>query len=215
MLTKVCKTCNIEKSIDLFPVGKKYKYGVRPNCKVCHNLSNKEKYYDSEKEKQKYQSNREHKLNKVREYNIINRDKKIEYLKNYREKEENKEKRRHIYKEKIKEDFFRFNKLTRGLISCSFKRKGLKKNSKTEIILGCTIEEFMIYIESKFESWMTWDNRGLYNGELNYGWDIDHIIPISSAKTEYDIIRLNHYTNLQPLCSKINRDIKRNYCNYT
>jgi hypothetical protein len=37
--------------------------------------------------------------------------------------------------------------------------------------------------------------------ELNKSWDIDHIIPISSAKTKEDIIRLNHYTNLQPLCS--------------
>ena len=57
---------------------------------------------------------------------------------------------------------------------------------------------------------MTWENKGLYNGELNYGWDIDHIIPVSSGKTEDDMIKLNHYTNLQPLCSKINRDIKRN-----
>lgn len=64
-------------------------------------------------------------------------------------------------------------------------------------------------MESKFEDWMSWDNQGLYNGELNYGWDIDHIIPISTAKNEEDIIRLNHYTNLQPLCSKVNRDIKR------
>lgn len=57
---------------------------------------------------------------------------------------------------------------------------------------------------------MTWENKGLYNGELNFGWDIDHIIPISSAKSEEDIIRLNHFSNLQPLCSKINRDIKKN-----
>jgi hypothetical protein len=57
---------------------------------------------------------------------------------------------------------------------------------------------------------MTWDNYGLYNGEPNYGWDIDHKIPSSSAITEEDLIKLNHYTNLQPLCSKINRDVKRN-----
>ena len=56
---------------------------------------------------------------------------------------------------------------------------------------------------------MTWENHGLYNGELNYGWDIDHIIPFSSAKTEEDIIKLSHYTNLQPLCSKFNRYLKR------
>ena len=57
---------------------------------------------------------------------------------------------------------------------------------------------------------MSWENKGLYNGELNYGWDIDHIIPLDTAKTEEDVIRLNHYSNLQPLCSKINRDIKKN-----
>ena len=57
---------------------------------------------------------------------------------------------------------------------------------------------------------MNWENKGLYNGDLNYGWDIDHIIPISSAFTEVEILKLNHYTNLQPLCSKINRDIKKN-----
>ena len=55
---------------------------------------------------------------------------------------------------------------------------------------------------------MTWENRGLYNGELDYGWDIDHIVPICSAKTEEDVIKLNHYTNLQPLCSYTNRVIK-------
>lgn len=28
---------------------------------------------------------------------------------------------------------------------------------------------FKKYLESKFEDWMNWENRGLYNGELNYG----------------------------------------------
>lgn len=45
---------------------------------------------------------------------------------------------------------------------------------------------------------------------MNKSWDIDHIIPIDSAINEVDIIRLNHYTNLQPLCSYMNRYIKRN-----
>jgi hypothetical protein len=56
---------------------------------------------------------------------------------------------------------------------------------------------------------MNWDNYGKYNGELDYGWDIDHIIPLSSATTEEELLKLNHFNNLQPLCSYTNRVIKR------
>lgn len=39
----------------------------------------------------------------------------------------------------------------------------------------------------------------------NYGeWHLDHIIPISSAKTEEEVIKLNHYTNFQPLWAEDN-----------
>jgi len=56
---------------------------------------------------------------------------------------------------------------------------------------------------------MTWENYGKYNGDADYGWDIDHIIPLSMAKTEEEIIKLCHHTNLQPLCSFTNRVIKK------
>jgi hypothetical protein len=61
---------------------------------------------------------------------------------------------------------------------------------------------------------MTWENRGLFNGTENYGWDLDHIIPISSATTEEQVIELNHYTNFQPLCSHINRNVKKDRLDY-
>lgn len=104
---------------------------------------------------------------------------------------------------------YKFTRAISKLIYSGLKRKGLKKNTKTSNILGCTIAEFRTYLESKFEAWMSWDNKGLYNGQPNYGWDIDHVIPISSAVTNEDVIKLNHYTNLQPLCSYINRDVKK------
>lgn len=102
----------------------------------------------------------------------------------------------------------------RNLIYNSFYYNGYSKNSKTEELLGCSFEELKKHLESNFEPWMNWDNRGMYNGELNYGWDIDHIIPLSSVNEEIDIIKLNHYTNLQPLCSKVNRDIKKDNLEY-
>jgi hypothetical protein len=40
------------------------------------------------------------------------------------------------------------------------------------------------YIESKFKEGMTWDNYS------HSGWHIDHIIPLSNAKTKDDVIKL-------------------------
>jgi hypothetical protein len=93
------------------------------------------------------------------------------------------------------------------------KNNGFVKNNKSEIILGCTFDEFRTYIESLWESWMTWDNYGnpkdgVY--EPNKTWDIDHMIPTDSATTEEELIKLNHHTNLQPMCSYHNRFIKSN-----
>jgi hypothetical protein len=85
----------------------------------------------------------------------------------------------------------------------------IRENSKLRQILGCTLQEFKNHLESQFEPWMTWDNRGLYNGQLNYGWDVDHIIPKATAKTQEELIKLNHYTNLRPRCSYLNRVIDR------
>lgn len=100
-----------------------------------------------------------------------------------------------------------------NLIRDSFRSNGIKKNTKSETILGCTIDELKLYLETKFEPWMNWENRGNCNGiptEINMCWDIDHIIPLDTAITENDIIKLNHHTNLQPMCSFTNRFVKRN-----
>ena len=44
---------------------------------------------------------------------------------------------------------------------------------------------------------------------------VDVLLPIPIKQTftyainENEAIQLNHFTNLQPLCSKVNRDVKR------
>ena len=50
---------------------------------------------------------------------------------------------------------------------------------------------------------MTWDNNGMYS-KSKLTWQIDHIIPISYAKSEEEIYKLNHYSNFQPLWAKDN-----------
>lgn len=157
-------------------------------------------YYENNKDKimENYYDNREHNLIRMKSWKKNNREKIRLYQNEYNN---NRRKNDNLYKITLN---------IRSLIHMSLKKKGIKKNSKTSNILGCTFEEFKIHLESKFEPWMTWDNYGLYNGELNYGWDIDHIIPNSSATTEEELLKLNHFSNLQPLCSYINRDIKKN-----
>lgn len=103
-------------------------------------------------------------------------------------------------KQKRKENsLFNFSSNVRSLISHSFKRaqgNGLVKNLSTEEILGCSIETFREYIESLFQEGMSFENYG--------EWHLDHIKPISLAKTEEDVIVLCHYSNFQPLWAKEN-----------
>lgn len=122
-----------------------------------------------------------------------------------------KQRQQYIANKRTNNEIFKFKEDIKTLIRMSFNRKSLKKNIKSNLILGCSIKEFREYIESKFEPWMNWNNRGNPKDgilELNKTWDLDHIIPLSTAKTKEDIIRLNHYTNFQPMCSYTNRYIK-------
>ncbi len=127
--------------------------------------------------------------------------------------EKNREAKTKYFLKKLSTDvLFKLKHTITTSIRGSFKKNGFTKRSRTHEILGCTFEEFRTYLESKFEPWMNWSNYGNATGissETNITWDIDHIIPISSAITETDIIRLNHYTNLQPLCSYTNRWVKK------
>jgi hypothetical protein len=222
-MIKICTKCKLEKSFDDFYKCKNKKHGLSSQCKDCEskrkkifNATKPKKEYDKEKikeiNKRYYLNNKEKIKEKVKEYYSLNQNKiKIKNKYYYSNNKEKINKQKNNY-HKLKIKFDSLYKLThniKGLIHQSIKRKCYSKKTKTYNILGCTYDEFKIYLESKFELWMNWNNHGLYNGELNYGWDIDHIIPLSSAKNEKEVLKLNHYTNLQPLCSKINRDIKR------
>lgn len=174
-----------------------------------YTLNNKDK--KKEYDKIYREQNKEDKKKRDKEYYNKNKEKLKKHVKSYREKNKEIINKRTLDKKK-NDSLFKLTCNTRSLIKQSFKRKGCEKLTKTEIILGCTFKQFKSYIESKFESWMNWENYGNWNGipsELNTAWDIDHIIPLSTAKTEEDVIRLNHHSNLQPLCSYINRFIKK------
>ena len=157
-------------------------------------------------------------LNKYSKFFESSQSKKIRHymgysvvLKWYRENKEKIAKEKKLYQQKLlSTDIGKLSHNIRQAIRRSLTDKGYTKKLTSENILGCSPESFKTYLEGLFEPWMNWDNKGLYNGQPNYGWDLDHIIPLSSANTEEEIIRINHYSNIRPLCSYINRDIKKN-----
>lgn len=159
----------------------------------------------SEKRKHFYQENKEKRLANCKRYRDKNKDKIKQYREENKEKyrdfskkyqQENKEnlktKRLAYEKRRAKTDpHFKLRRSLRHRLRESLKYKKWNKNSSLASYIGCDKETLKKYFESKFLDGMSWENHG--------EWHIDHIVPLSSARTEEELYRLCHYTNLQPL----------------
>jgi hypothetical protein len=144
-----------------------------------------------------------------RQYQIDSKDKVLEYRKVYYETNKNiicKKTREYYNKNKVKvkiysKEYAKERKKTDTLfkMKCNlrtrtwsaFKRKGYKKTSQTQDMLGVDWEVCKAHIERQFKKGMKWRNHG--------EWHIDHIIPLASAKNEKELRKLCYYRNLQPL----------------
>ena len=83
----------------------------------------------------------------------------------------------------------------------------LKRNSKSASsleLLGTTVEHLCQQLEAQFLPGMTWENHGQGEGM----WQVDHIMPCASFDlTQEDQQQMCfHWTNMQPLWWKDNRD---------
>ena len=168
-----------------------------------YSINNKEKkkdysklYFENNKEKlkekaKKYRENNSKEIKKKKkELYQINKTKIIE--KNKEWYKNNKEQRNKYRNNKKQTDpLFKLRCNISSLILLSIKKQGYTKNSKSYQILGCTFEEFKNHLERQFTNGMNWENQG--------EWHLDHIYPVSLAKDEQELIRLNHYTNFQPM----------------
>lgn len=177
---------------------------------------NKEKI--KKRKKEYYQLKKEVILNKQKEYYLNNTEKIREKIKEkyYNNIEENrkrgvdyyeknkdtiKEKQRISYNEKNKSEqvknrrksdpIFKLKTYIGNRLRDYLKGKKYTKKSKIFDIVGCSPDELKEHIQSKFIEGMCWENHG--------EWHIDHVVPLASAKTEDEIYKLNHYSNLQPL----------------
>ena len=84
----------------------------------------------------------------------------------------------------------------RSIVSKAWRGQGFAKRSRSHEILGCTWDEFKSHIERQFTKGMGWDRID----EIH----LDHIVALSTAKTEADVLALNRFTNLRPLWAKDN-----------
>lgn len=195
MEKKICSKCQKEKEVCEF-----YKHSKNPNiyrgqCKKCMNessLNYKKNNIENinKKNKEYFEKNRE--LNKI---------KCIKYRNNNLEKSRERYKKWRLNnKEKINSynqiPIIRLKNSLRSRINELMNKK--YNNPRTIDLVGCDYEFLINYIEKKFTEGMSWNNYGYY------GWHLDHIIPLSSAKTEEEMCKLCHYTNLQPLWAEDN-----------
>jgi len=195
-MEKVCKTCGVNKPIEEFSVRKEYKDGRRNECIICYREKRK-KYNGRYKDRVSdwYFNNKELTVQRTKEWKENN------YERNRLLNRKSEKKRRSDITKKNKERYhsnslFRLRMAIPPLIRNSLNKKGFSKKSLTSEILGIDYEGFYKHIENQFTNGMTWDNRG--------SWELDHKIPVSLGKTEEEIIKLNHYTNFQPLWKKDN-----------
>jgi hypothetical protein len=180
---KKCYKCNIEKPKEKFHRDKTRNDGLHNFCKDCTLKQNKKHYNDN---KEYYKDYYNHNIESRKYYYQDNKEKIQEYSKQYNKLHPNT-----FQIEYYTNPIYRLKLLLRNRTYLAFRDKGYSKNSKTRDMLGADWEVVKTHIESQFRNNMNWENQG--------EWEIDHIIPLSSANNEEELIKLCHYTNLQPL----------------
>jgi chemotaxis protein histidine kinase CheA len=184
---------------------KEWRENNKEYCKQYH-----AKYYSNNTEKSKedhktwrknnkekmkeYDKNyREDNKEKIKEYKnnyrVENKEKIKVFIKNYRA--ENKEKINASYRIRRETDpLFKLRCNIGSNIRNCLKNQGYTKKTKTYNMLKCDYNFFM--------QWL----NGIASNGYQYGFgnlNLDHVVPISLAETEEEILLLCHYSNYQLL----------------
>ncbi len=120
------------------------------------------------------------------------RRKDAEYAAKRRKRRDYKDWRSRYMRERYKNDIqFRLARLISGRLNKML--RGIYTSQSLSEYLGCSFEELKQYLETRFESGMSWENHG--------EWHIDHVIPLASVDltNPKELARVCHYSNLQPL----------------
>ena len=220
---KKCTKCGEVKILDQFGKDNSQKDGKLFNCKICVNKRRREYFlnnreYFRKKSKKEYMNNKDYhkeyfkkysaeKKEAIKELRKKNKDKLAERAKKYRQdnKKEIREYRNNYRKiRRLYDPLFILKDKIRCNIKTSITKKGYSKKTNTYKILKC-----------EFSFFMNWLNGVASNG-YTYGigdLQLDHVIPMSLAKTEAEALLLNHYSNYQLLTATENQSKGNRYVN--
>jgi hypothetical protein len=181
-MQKSCNKCNNIKDLSDF-------YKKINSCKKCHKSWRRQHYLENKqktklKVKEYQENNKIYYRDKAKSWQKNNKSRHLEINKKYQTKRR-KSKRPLDIKYCLAQNL-------RGRLREFLNNKNLNKKYKFSEYIGCNVETLKKYIESQFYANISWNNYGVL-------WHIDHIKPLMSAKTEKEIYKLCHYTNLQPL----------------
>lgn len=188
--TKPCRVCQQQKPLLEFNKDKSKKDGLQSICRSCKHLKDKE-------------------------YSLLHKDTINERCRQWRKKEENKQRQRDNIKRWKELNPERYKELQKRGWKRSYEKRGWYKNLFVSIKralknglpskkiferLGYSPDDLRKHLESKFKDGMTWDNHG--------EWHIDHIIPQSwlpfNSIEDDNFLKCWSLDNLQPLWAKDN-----------
>lgn len=173
-MEKICNVCKLEKNQDEF-------YHGLAHCKLCRLDRIRQYQADNKEAVAAYQ----------RKWYLENRESEIvgskKWIKDNKEQHK-KNKHRRSAERKEEDPLYRLKDSIRCLIGISLRKGGYTKKSRTYQILGCSYEDLMKHLGPKPE------------GVVH----LDHICPCAQAKTEDEIVALQHYTNFRWLLAHDN-----------
>jgi hypothetical protein len=177
METKICAKCKEEKLFCEFTKDKRRSDGYYVYCKECRKL-----IYQNNSDVRREMSKKYYYKTKEKNHDII-----LERNRLWR-----KNNPKYTTERKKIDPTFKLIKNVRRRLKRFLDINYITKRSQTFDIIGCTPQFLKEHLEKQFTDGMSWELMG---SRIH----IDHIIPLSSAKTEEELYKLCHYSNLQPL----------------
>lgn len=174
---KLCSRCKTDKPKEEFGPCKRAKLGLKSECRSCATIANRESIFRL--------TGRVVQDRPPARWSPKHPEVLIETRKAWQ-------------KERRADPRHRLIMALRQAAHRAYTPSGQIKNTRTEALLGASFDFVSDYlINSALKRYGFWLTTETY--------EVDHIIPISTARTDEDILRLGHYTNLQLLTAKDNR----------